>query len=111
MMIKDFNDELYEDDKEISISSKKYTVLVIYDIVDNKKRLKLSKYLSKFGIRVQKSSFEARLASKVYEKMMRGLRLLLDEDDNVRVYKLYGKEEITVIGKQDYSEDDDIIVI
>ena len=34
-------------------------VLIIYDIVDNKKRIKLSKMLLGYGFRIQKSAFEA----------------------------------------------------
>ena len=53
----DLNEEYYFDTIE-EFQSERYFVLVIYDIVDNKKRLKLSKYLLGYGIRVQKSAFE-----------------------------------------------------
>ena len=33
-------------------------VLIIYDIVDNKRRVKLAKYLQGYGFRVQKSALE-----------------------------------------------------
>lgn len=38
-------------------SVKKLYVLIIYDIVDNKKRLAFSKKLNGYGFRVQKSAF------------------------------------------------------
>ena len=53
----DLNEEYYFDTIE-EFQSERYFVLVIYDIVDNKKRLKLSKYLLGYVIRVQKSAFE-----------------------------------------------------
>ena len=37
----------------------KYLMIIIYDISDNKRRAKLSKYLQGFGFRVQRSAFEA----------------------------------------------------
>ena len=40
-------------------SVKKLYVLIIYDIVDNKKRLAFAKKLNGYGFRVQKSAFEA----------------------------------------------------
>ena len=57
-----------ESKEEIDIELK-YRVLIIYDITDDKHRLKLSKYLSSFGSRVQKSAFEAKLNKKQYIKL------------------------------------------
>ena len=48
---------------------RKYVVLVIYDISSNKQRVKVAKYLNSYGIRVQKSAFEARLGRKKYQQM------------------------------------------
>ena len=52
-------------------SVKKLYVLIIYDIVDNKRRVKFAKFLEGYGKRVQKSAFEAMLSSQRYEKMVR----------------------------------------
>ena len=43
---------------------KKFIVLIIYDIVDNKIRLKMVKCLERYSVRVQKSAFEALLNRK-----------------------------------------------
>ena len=40
---------------------KKFIVLVIYDVVDNKTRNRLVKCLERYGVRVQNSAFEALL--------------------------------------------------
>ena len=47
-------------------------VLIVYDIPDNKRRTKLSKFLEGYGRRVQKSVFECFISldemRKLYEK-------------------------------------------
>lgn len=50
---------------------RKFIVLMIYDIVDNKRRNKMVKCLEAYGVRVQKSAFEALLNRRQYEKMLR----------------------------------------
>ena len=44
---------------EENTQEKKAYVLIIYDIVDNAKRVRLAKFLQGYGFRVQKSAFEA----------------------------------------------------
>lgn len=46
--------------------SKKLFVLVIYDIIDNKRRVKFAKEMSGYGFRVQKSAFEALIEEKLF---------------------------------------------
>ena len=46
-------------------------ILIIYDVVNDKRRNKLAKYLSGYGNRVQKSAFEAKITTKKYEKQAR----------------------------------------
>ena len=48
----------------------KYLILIIYDISDNKHRLKISKLLEGYGTRIQKSAFEAWLTKKHFEKLL-----------------------------------------
>ena len=50
-----------EDSKE-----KKVYVLIIYDIIENKKRTKLAKFLQGYGFRIQKSAFEAMLVPSFF---------------------------------------------
>ena len=38
---------------------RKYVVVIIYDISEDKQRLKMAKFLNSYGHRVQKSAFEA----------------------------------------------------
>lgn len=88
-----------------------YIVLVIYDISDNKHRLKMAKYLGRYGHRVQRSCFEARLNKKKYEEMVAGLEKIVEEEDNLRIYRIRSYEEIRLLGSKDYSLEEDVIII
>ena len=61
-----FDDEDYYFQISEEIESDKEFVLIIYDIVDNRKRVKIAKLLSGYGKRVQKSAFEAMLTKQKY---------------------------------------------
>jgi CRISPR-associated protein Cas2 len=89
----------------------KYFVLIIYDIIENKKRAKLAKVLKGFGFRIQKSAFEAMLPPNKYEKMLRELRPFVSDEDSVRVYKIRGSGAVTVLGKDDSVAGEEVIII
>lgn len=42
--------------------------LIIYDIVDDKRRNKLVKFLQGYGFRVQKSCFEVMISKALFDK-------------------------------------------
>lgn len=86
-------------------------VLVIYDIIDNKRRIRLSRYLQGFGFRVQKSAFEALIQENVYRKMISGLEEFVSEDDNIRVYRIIGKGQVRNFGKQVSEATEELIII
>ncbi len=67
---------------------KSYFCLVVYDIISNKRRLKLSKLLESFGVRVQRSCFEIDLERASYQILIRELEYFYDpsELDNIIVY-------------------------
>ena len=68
---------------------KKFIVLAIYDIVDNKRRNSMVKCLEAYGVRVQKSAFEALLTKQKYEKLLAESSDLIDPgEDSLRVYIL-----------------------
>jgi len=62
-------------------------VVVVYDIPDDKRRLKLSNFLEGYGRRVQYSVFECFLTldemRKLYQKVERRVK---PEEDSVRFY-------------------------
>lgn len=92
-------------------NTEKVFVLIIYDIVNNKRRIKLAKYLQSYGFRVQKSAFEAVIPRKKYQKLLRELPGYVAEEDSVKVYKIIGSGQVTAFGKAVEIENEDIIVI
>lgn len=66
-----YDDEDYYFQISDELESDKEFVLIIYDIVDNRKRVKLAKLLSGYGKRVQKSAFEAMLTTQRYNNCKR----------------------------------------
>lgn len=89
----------------------KYRVLIIYDITEDKPRIKLSKLLSSYGVRVQKSAFEASLNKKQYENLIFELDRYVGREDSIRVYKLYEDSEVITYGKADEAIFDDVIIV
>lgn len=64
-------------------------VVVAYDIVDNKKRSKMSNLLLDYGRRVQRSVFECDLDGKNLGQMMEEITDCIDtEEDSLRIYHL-----------------------
>ncbi len=88
-----------------SPSENKYYVLVLFDISDSKKYRVLTRLLKKYGIRVQKSVFEAHLQQAQIKELVAAIdRIMLSErfynpDDNIRVYRIASNCEVTVFGQ------------
>ena len=81
------DDENYFFHIDENIESDKVFVLIIYDITDNKKRLKLSK------------------------ELLERLPAYTSSEDSIRVYKIIGKGQVMSFGKRTEEENEDIIVI
>lgn len=108
-IISDDEDYYFQISEEMG--SDKEFVLIIYDIVDNRKRVKIAKLLSGYGKRVQKSAFEAMLTKQKYSKLIEELPKYIDEEeDNVRVYKITGRGKVTAWGEVP-EFDEEIILI
>ena len=76
-------------------SIKKLYILVIYDIVDNKRRVRFAKKMNGYGFRVQKSAFEAMITENLYRRLLHDIPELIDRrSDSVRVYKIRGYGEV-----------------
>lgn len=88
-----------------------FIVLMICDIVDNKRRNKMVKCLEAYGVRVQKSAFEALLNRRQYEKMLRESSILIDEAvDSLRVYVLDDIIDVYTWGIGERKETDCVIL-
>ena len=89
----------------------KKLVLIIYDIVDNRRRGKMVKLLESYGNRVQKSAFEALLTVRQYNDLIPQIVHIMDEEDNVRLYRLNSSNEIVLLGKSDTIYEEEVIII
>ena len=90
---------------------KKFVVLIIYDIVDNKMRLKIVRCLERYGVRVQKSAFEVLLNRKQYDVMIRQCsRLINPSIDSLRIYILDDLVKIYTWGIGERKEQDCVIL-
>lgn len=90
-------DDLYGE-KEWELSQPHHTVVVIYDIMDNKRRVRMAKHLLGYGFRVQKSAFECVITDNKYRQLLRELDQMAQPDDLLRVYRLNSANEVTVWG-------------
>ncbi len=94
------------------VGNRTYLILVIYDITCQKRRVKLAKKLLGYGERVQNSAFECHLTMKQYQQMINQIVKLIDEEvDLLRVYRLTGNTEIKVWGKVRETYNEDIVII
>lgn len=85
-------------------------VLIIYDITDNKRRTKMVKCLERYGVRVQKSAFEAFLTTRKYDELVaRTTRLIDPHTDSLRIYLLANHTSVRSWGVGDRHVEDVII--
>lgn len=107
-----FDDEEYYFQITDELESDRQFILIIYDIVDNKRRTKFAKLLEGYGKRVQKSAFEAMLSEKNYYKLIDQIPAYIDRngEDSVRVYKITGKGKVKSWGIEPVSEEEIILV-
>ncbi|MCW6038249.1 CRISPR-associated endonuclease Cas2 [Spirulina subsalsa FACHB-351] len=89
--------------------------LICYDIVEDRRRTKVSNLLEAYGLRVQKSVFEAVLNSNQYQKLKGQLEGLIDlERDQLRFYPLseHCRAKVAILGVQpDFAIDDDVLIV
>ena len=93
-------------------SSKKLFVLVIYDIVNNKRRMKFAKEMNGYGFRVQKSAFEALIDESLFVKLQRTIPKLIKEDeDSVRIYRMTGYGDVKLFGTNTKIAPEEVMII
>ena len=95
-----FDDEEYYFQITDELESDRQFILIIYDIVDNKRRTKFAKL------------FEAMLSEKNYYKLIDQIPAYIDRngEDSVRVYKITGKGKVKSWGIEPVSEEEIILV-
>lgn len=105
------DNEKYMFDVEVKKRNTKFLTVVIYDIIDNKRRNNMVKLLEKYGHRVQKSAFEAMLDNTLFEKLISEIPVIISDDDNVKAYRLKGMSESYSWGSYVDSDNEDVIFI
>lgn len=88
--------------------------LISYDIPDDRRRARTAKLLEGYGVRVQKSVFEADLDERGYADLRRRLnRLVKSDQDNVRLYKLCAtcRAQVETIGGLGVIQEPDVLIV
>jgi CRISPR-associated endoribonuclease cas2 len=99
----DFTDIIEDADKKL--------VLIIYDIIDNKRRTKMVKLLESYGTRVQRSAFEALINRSQYSKIIEGIKKTISNEDNVRIYRLNSSNEVFLLGESYSVYEEEVIIV
>jgi CRISPR-associated protein Cas2 len=90
-------------------------LVVAYDVIDDRRRNRLAKFMMGYLDRVQKSVFEGKIEEKRFEPMKTGIEEIIDrEEDTVRIYELCARciSAVRVIGTGKFIEEpeDDLII-
>ena len=89
-------------------------LIISYDIADDKLRTRFSKYLSKFGGRLQYSVFEIRNSDRVLENITTQIthyfEKKLSQRDSVIIFEMSKQCKITRFGYAKNDETDLVIV-
>ncbi|MDX9714149.1 MAG: CRISPR-associated endonuclease Cas2 [Dissulfurispiraceae bacterium] len=89
-------------------------LLISYDISDNKLRTEFSKYLKKFGGRLQYSVFEIRNSERVLENITTHITHYFEkkfsQTDSIMIFRLSKQCKITRFGYAKNDETDLLIV-
>ncbi|GAB5046629.1 CRISPR-associated endonuclease Cas2 [Thermodesulfovibrio sp. TK110] len=80
--------------------------VVVYDISDDRERLKVDKLLKNYGFRVQKSVFECRLNESLKKKLISELKSLNVKTGFIKIYLLTDILDAKTVGKAAVSIDD-----
>lgn len=89
-------------------------IVVSYDISDDKLRTKFSKYLSKFGHRLQYSVFEIDNSKRIVDNIVTDIKNRFEkcftQQDSVIIFKLYSSCEVLRFGYAKNDEKDFFII-
>ena len=88
-------------------------LLISYDISDNRLRTKFSKYLEKFGERLQYSVFEIKNSDRILENIESQIRQYFEkrfsQDDSVMIFRLSETCKVTRYGYAKNQESDVLV--
>lgn len=85
-------------------------VIISYDISDDKKRTRFSKYLSKYGHRIQYSVFEIDNSEKILRNIMADIEnkfmKTFSQEDSVYIFMMSASSEVKRYGYAKNEESD-----
>ncbi|MEA5489633.1 MULTISPECIES: CRISPR-associated endonuclease Cas2 [Pseudanabaena] len=88
--------------------------LVCYDIVNDRRRTKVSNFLQGYGLRVQKSVFECVLSPDQYKTVQKRVQKLIKaQEDQIRFYPMSPRHRqlVKIVGMQPDFQVDDVAFI
>jgi CRISPR-associated protein Cas2 len=89
-------------------------IIISYDIADDHLRTRFSKYLKRFGHRIQYSVFEIKNSNRILDNIMNDIANRFEkqftQSDSVFIFNLSSSCEIVKYGYAK-NEDDDIIIV
>ena len=89
-------------------------LMVSYDISDNKLRTRFSKFLSKFGHRLQYSIFEIKNSKRILENIQVEIKADFEKEfeqtDSIMIFQMSKQCKITKYGYAK-NDDEDLIII
>ncbi|MDL5054159.1 CRISPR-associated endonuclease Cas2 [Oscillatoria laete-virens NRMC-F 0139] len=89
--------------------------LICYDIIEDRRRTKVSALLEAYGVRVQKSVFEVVVTPPQFKKLEQQLKKIIDSEcDQLRFYPLSEKcrTHLIILGLQPkFTLDDSAVII
>ena len=88
--------------------------LLVYDISDDKRRLKIARQFEANAERVQRSVFEGYFNKKELDRLLkRATQIMIEEEDSLRVYRLCARcrLEVITIGQADITDPPGLIIV
>jgi CRISPR-associated protein Cas2 len=89
-------------------------IVVSYDIADDRLRLRFSKYLKRFGHRIQYSVFEIKNSARILDNIMNDIANKYEKEfsqsDSILIFNLSTSCKIVRYGYAKNDEDDILIV-
>lgn len=79
----------------------KLDFIISYDIIDEKRLKKISKYLEKEAFRVQLSVYYIRCNKLKLTHIVNNLLDLMDEEDDIRIFKINLKKSLFLNSQED----------
>ncbi|MCX8082691.1 MAG: CRISPR-associated endonuclease Cas2 [bacterium] len=89
-------------------------VIISYDIVDDKRRNKVSKFLENYGTRVQYSVFECIIDEEQLDEIQEITKDIINEaEDSIRYYRLCEicLKKVDIAGNGEITKDMDFYIV